>query len=180
MEPQLKCGTNWQPAAHIFWSCLCDLSQQNLHLNFHNKQVHTFKVKFWGQIRAQLFSPLYLQFCHLQYKKEYSWVMGIQDSVWYRQMYSTGRRIETGNLKQQHQKMLWVCEQKEENMSLKLFESDEFLVLCWSLADHNIHVTESAVLIPAKKSGEKSWQLFEGTSFCVTKFHANKNASKDG
>lgn len=91
-----------------------------------------------------------------QMTAEYSCVTGMQASVWYRQMYSTAKRKETGELKQQHQENLRVSGQKEENMSLKLFESDEFLLPCWSLADHNLHVIESAVLIPVKKSGENS------------------------
>lgn len=88
-------------------------------------------------------------------------------NVWYRQMYSAVRRIETGKLKQQHQEMLRVCGQKEENMSLKLFESVAFLVLCWSLADHNLNVIEIAVLIPEKKSVEKNLNNYsKGIFFC--------------
>lgn len=76
MEPHLKCGTNWQPAAHIqyFSRVFVTFHRRNLHLNFNNKQVRTFKVKYGGQIHAQLFAPLYPQFCHLQYK----WDEGIR------------------------------------------------------------------------------------------------------
>lgn len=67
MVPHLKCGTMWQPAAPIFQSCFCDLSQNNLHLNF-NKQIRTFKVKFREQIHAELFSSHNPLFCCMQYK----------------------------------------------------------------------------------------------------------------
>lgn len=189
MEAHLKCSTNWQPAAHIFQSCLCDLSQLNLHLNFNNKPVHTFKVKFGGQIHAQLFSPRYPQFCHLQYK----WEGGLRmqpfapinvksqqssPESWeykpvfcYGQMYSTGRRIETGKLKQHLQEILRVRRQTEENMPLKLFGCDEFLVLCWSLTGHNLHVIESAVLIPARKVWrKKNVTIIQRYSFLFRKF----------
>lgn len=66
MEPHLTRGTNRQLT--YFSRVFVTFSRQNLHLNFNNKQVHTFKVDFWRQIHAQLFSPHHPQYRHLENK----------------------------------------------------------------------------------------------------------------
>lgn len=133
----LGCGTERQPAAPVFQSRLRDLCRQNLHSNLNNRQVPTFKVKYRGRTRGLRSARNPATYCTVPSKWDrrmrtepfgpISVKRERRESVFGAD--ERRGRQETDELKRRHRETLRVSGQTEENMSVTLLESDEFLLL---------------------------------------------------
>lgn len=137
--------------------------------------------------RRNRHAAIYPYQCHTT--AEDSWVMGIQVSVWYRQMYSTGRR-RTEMVRAQTTAL-----KDAEGLQAERGKHVTQLVWIWWIFSAVLKLGRSQStckrkccfwFLRGKVWRKKSWQLFKGIFFHVINFHSvfrvqkKKSASKDG